>query len=344
MKFLLTIFYCCLFQCVWSQGLFNFSSADGNKKKIKEENLEALAHQLTANCNTDLEKTRSIFKWITENISYNTLIFQKISKHSASSKTFIEVEDTSMTLKPLDIRVAESVLKRRLAICDGYSRLFKALCDLSGIKSEIIIGYARSNWTRVGTRFYSNHTWNAVLINNKWHLLDVTWASGYLNYSDEFIKQYNDFYFLTPPEEFILDHYPEKIEWTLLKEPPSIQEFRLSPFKSQAFIKNRIQKISPSSGIIEAALGDTISIELEANDYNKKLIATPNPQMEIGIAHPVFTFFHPNSSSIISGQKTTYHYIIHAPIKWLHVIYDGEIVMRYKVVIKERNSIGMLKH
>jgi transglutaminase/protease-like cytokinesis protein 3 len=148
------------------------------------------------------------------------------------------------------------------------------LCDYAGLRSEIITGYARTNMQQMGSQFKPNHRWNAVLIDSTWNLLDVTWGSGFISYSDQFVKAYDDYYFLTPPEDFIRDHYPEDYRWTLLSDPPTLREFYRTPFKHSAFSKYTISSFAPAKGVIEVSVGDTINIELTMVDIeNKRKIA-----------------------------------------------------------------------
>src|SRR5213594_3421564 len=138
-----------------------------------------LAKLLTASDTTGHQKVKSIFKWVTDNIAYNVKSFQNRIRTSSTDYWLEEDDDTSAVLKPLNERVAEIVLKRRTAVCDGYARLFKTLCDYAGIRCEIITGYAKINTNRIGVQYRSNHKWNAVFIDSNWCLLDATWASGY---------------------------------------------------------------------------------------------------------------------------------------------------------------------
>lgn len=302
-----------------------------------ETNPAVLAQMITAGHTNELDKVRAIFHWITDNIAYNTIIFQKRTRYQPKVKTTGEQDDTSMVLKPLNERVAEGVLKRRVAVCDGYSRLFKTLCDYAGIKSVIIYGYARNFSNRVGTRFFSNHTWNAVSINGKWELLDATWASGYINFNDDFVKSYNDKYFLAPPQQFIEDHYPELIEWALLSKPPTLGEFRYSPFKYQSFFKKRILSISPTTGTIEAKIGDTINIEIETVSEEKNLLITGYPIMQSALLSLFNPLLMQESLTVTSSKKLKGHYIVNTPIEWLYVILNGETVLRYKVKLSDHH-------
>src|SRR6185436_9156125 len=132
----------------------------------------------------------------TDNISYT------VFRHTTTFTPVVFDEDNDGPLKPLNERVAIEVMKKRTALCDGYARLFKTLCDHAGIPAAIIQGYAKGGGRNL--RFGVNHYWNAVFFDNEWHLLDATWASGYMNWrGDEFTKDYEPAYFLAAPENFI---------------------------------------------------------------------------------------------------------------------------------------------
>jgi transglutaminase/protease-like cytokinesis protein 3 len=310
----------------------DFNSIDWKVLSIEAETPEQLSHKLTDGYKTDLEKVRAIFRWITENISYNVR-----GPYKNSSKRFLieEPEDTSSLLKPLNQRVAEIVLKNRYAVCDGYARLFKTLCDFAGVRSETISGFARYGGS--GARFRSNHAWNAVFLDSTWYLLDATWASGYTNYNGtEFIKRYDERYFLTPPHNFIYDHYPDDPRWTLLPTPPTLNEFNQTPYKYLAFVKFKIVSYQPSKGIIEANVGDTIRFELETNEPKKNLYVSQTPYGDSVIYYIYGDTFFPETTGVQSGKKISYSYII-KPVEtgWLYVVYNDELLFRYKLNVKK---------
>jgi hypothetical protein len=248
-----------------------------------------------------------------------------------------EADDTGYVLKPLNLRVAETVLNRRLAVCDGYARLFKVLCDYSNVPSEIIYGYARPNGSRGRGKFISNHTWNAVYLDSSWHLLDATWASGFTSYKgDEFFRAFDSRYFLTPASQFIYDHYPEDIAWTLMKDPPSQSEFNQTPFKYMGFIKTGIDSYLPSKGIIEAAMGDSIMFQVRSSMVHGLLEVSSTP--------PVDTIWFDDEPVIIGGKEKKYTYVVNDPAaEWLYVTCNGRIILRYKLVIrKPENKLAIL--
>jgi transglutaminase/protease-like cytokinesis protein 3 len=203
--------------------LCKYCSAQGSVQKyLQTEEInspEVLAQLLTATDTTDRQKVISIFSWITQNISYNVKRFENTNASRYATVPDEEDDDEAAPLKPLYERIAILVLKRRTAVCSGYANLFKSMCVHVGIPCEVITGLGKSNAGRLDKRFTSNHRWNAVFFDTVWHLLDVTWASGYINNRNEFQREYNPHYFLTAPGEFINDHYPEDVRWTLLLQP-----------------------------------------------------------------------------------------------------------------------------
>ena len=298
---------------------------------------DSLARMLTNDYKTDRDKVSSIFRWITENITYNVRPFYNANHPPA--KNLYDDDDTG-ALKPLSERVAIDVLKRRIALCDGYARLFKTLCDYAGIKSEVISGYADGGMGHSRLKFASNHRWNAVYLDSAWHLLDVTWASGYVTYSsNDFIQNYNTHYFLTPADEFVHDHYPEELQWTLLQRPPAIREFRYSPFKLNAFIKNKIESYKPESGIINALPGDTIQIELETGSDEKRLYVTDTPYVDSAVIAAVTLSDSSQQKYTVIGKRVFCKYIVTSPdVEWLHVILNDEVILRYKLNIKKTDT------
>ncbi len=296
-----------------------------------QQDVASLAAKLVKNCKTDREKVSVIFRWITDNISYTTF-----SKNKKVKPVYTEPDDDG-PLKPLNIRVAETVLNRRTAFCDGYARLFTALCDAVGIKSEIICGYANGGMQQSRTRFGVNHYWNAVFLEGKWHLLDATWASGYINlHGGEFVREYNGRYFLANPESFIRTHYPDDPRWTLLADDKVPDEFRHSPFRQKSFMKYGFTDFYPQKGIIDIRLGDTIVFELEARQHTYGPISPGLVVDSSFFSHSAtWVFLKPDAEKTSSRIRYTFP-VTSKEVQWLYLIYNDDVVMRYRVNVKPK--------
>jgi transglutaminase/protease-like cytokinesis protein 3 len=325
---------------VFSQNsLADFSEIDRRVKLIEATSPAVLSQQLTANYTTDLQKVRAIFRWITDNIAYRT---KETTIRKKRSKIIEEEPDDTTDLKPLDERVSETVLANKVAVCEGYARLFKTLCTYAGIRAEVVNGYGKTEPHKLRQRFRSNHAWNAVMIDSVWQLLDVTWASGYITWhGDSFVRQLDEQYFLSPPERFIREHYPDDLRWSLMDDPPLMPEFRLSPFKQKSFTKYRISSYKPSGGVIEANIGDTIQVELETADIQNDRNISSDPFLDISMYATATSALLVPPGTI--NQKTLYTYpVTSADIQWLYVLYNDDVILRYKLVVrKSRNEVAV---
>ena len=338
MKGIISIFFLLITKLSFSQKQsLNFSYIDRKVQSIEACAPDSLAQKLSASYATDVEKIRSIFRWITENIAYRTRNY--LGSRKGAKHLFDEEPEDTLSAS-LNERIALEVLRKKEAVCDGYARLFKILCDHAGIRSEIITGYARTNMNRMGEQFKSNHRWNAVLVDSSWYLLDATWASGYITYSsDQFVKAYDDYYFMTPPEDFIRDHYPEDSRWTLLANPPTLREFYRTPFRHSAFAKYSILSFAPMKGIIEAAIGDTVNVELTMAGIDRREIAPDTLKEDVAILPQTHSsdFLSPTLGN--DRGKISYRYPITTNnVEWLNIMYNDDIILRYKLNIRKNKD------
>ncbi len=54
-------------------------------------------------------------------------------------------------------------------VCEGYAKMFKALCDACDVPCLIVTGEAGT------TGSFENHMWNYVKVDDQWYLVDCTW-------------------------------------------------------------------------------------------------------------------------------------------------------------------------
>ncbi|KAL9651857.1 hypothetical protein ABK040_000204 [Willaertia magna] len=196
--------------------ILNYTEIDNralNTPSQVETNLTLLSQYLTLPYTTVEEKSRSIFRWITNNIAYDVIAYNSKDYRYCS---------------------AEDVLIRRKGVCAGYANLFDKLCLLSGISNHKISGTTK----RTQSFNESSHAWNAVQTEDGfWHLIDSTWASGYV--SNTFVKRFEDRYFFISPKELIYSHFPKEEHWQLLEKPVSREEFKkTAEIRASAFHYN----------------------------------------------------------------------------------------------------------
>lgn len=197
-----------------------------------EESVESLAAYLMIPARDDEEKARAIYRWITANIDYDVeSYFSGSYKTRSGSKT---------------------VLNDKKAVCAGYSQLFESLCDAAGLESVRIDGHGKGySYTPFSdTGRTSDHAWNAVKIDGRWRLVDPTWGAGHIDEVGGFVRQFDDYYFLTPPEEFIYTHLPDDPRWQLLERPLSKEEYEDLVYVKPPFFRSEMKILSHPEGVI----------------------------------------------------------------------------------------------
>jgi transglutaminase/protease-like cytokinesis protein 3 len=251
---------------------YDYSKVDAHARGITYKELDKLSQDITRGLTKDHEKVRAIFAWITANIEYDTKAFHRAS--GPVTFTYSSEEELQQLLAEQNEKTVLNVLNKQRGVCDGYARLFKFLCEKNGISCEIINGYARNNPNSIGEEQPgSNHSWNAVLLNQKWYLIDPTWGSGYTDPGvTSFTRDFRPGYFLTPPDKFILDHFPDDPEWQLMNRQVSRKEFFNLPLTKAGFLKFNISDYSPKSGIIKARKGEPIEFEFTSDQKINEIL------------------------------------------------------------------------
>ena len=77
------------------------------------------------------------------------------------------------------------------AVCEGYARTCKILCELCGLDCYYVVGYCGNDPVGGG------HAWNLVKVDGKWYQLDITWNDGgesrdYFLVTDDFMRLSRD--------------------------------------------------------------------------------------------------------------------------------------------------------
>ena len=77
------------------------------------------------------------------------------------------------------------------AVCEGYARSVKILCDLCSVDCYFVTGYCNNDPVNGG------HAWNLVNVESNWYQLDTTWNDGgsnkdYFLVTDDFMSLSRD--------------------------------------------------------------------------------------------------------------------------------------------------------
>jgi hypothetical protein len=287
-----------------------------------------LAAQLMSRTGNQRETVSNIFFWMATRIEY--YISAPRPWQSRNELHGYQVaEDTGAPL-PITERVAIKVLHDRRTHCEGFARLFQSLCMHAGIEAVIVTGYGRTG--RSG-RFRSNHAWNAVWLDNRWQLLDVTWAANFTSSGAE--ARAAELYFLADPASFALHHFPDDLRWTLFDSVSMPPELSRAPFRLRSYVKYFISDYRPGSGTLQARLGDTLRFAIRSSDINYTHNIIPDSLWEEGSRYiaPGILYADPVSER---GDWIYYEVPVNSlQLQWLHLMINQDAVLRYRVNVKK---------
>ncbi|ESN91148.1 hypothetical protein HELRODRAFT_194540 [Helobdella robusta] len=200
-----------------------------------------LVDQLTANCVTDLEKARAIFRWITVK-DLNVMEFSETVK-----------QDTPLGL-----------LRGIKYGTETYHTLFMRLCSYAGLLCKEVKGHSKSVGYEPGMKVRPEiflNVWNVVLINGDWRPVQCNWGARHLvmhrdpqqqqrqqqqqkqttKLRDKIRYEYDEHYFLTDPDEFIMEFWSLDRDWQLLENPITLEDFENMPFVRSVFFHHGLE-------------------------------------------------------------------------------------------------------
>lgn len=285
------------------------------------KSIEGLSERIDYDFKTKIEKVRAVYNWIALNIEYNT--FDTFFLKNPEFVIYQNEYDRKRYKEKRKEFLINKVFKNKKGVCYDYALLFQKLCNLLNIKNELIYGYTKSSINSIGLiPTAKNHVWNAVEIDGKWLLFDVTYGSGHI-YKGVWQKEMNLSYFNVKKEKLKLTHFPVKKYWqNYIKQKP-LKDFCLAPFYQDAYLKNKIEIIKPQIGEIKISKKNK-KIKLKVNNFKKHhtihyAYSSDNiiriPTIENNDSYTSISFKNP--------QKST----------GLHIYIDNELTLEYKITL-----------
>lgn len=282
-------------------------------------NANELAEKINKDFSNDLEKIRALYIYVTNTVEYNINEY----KYGVDNYSFIysSKEELEQKIRQRNLGIINKTLSTKKAICEGYSMVFKEVCDIINIKCVVISGFTRTPFSQIGKLpLEGKHAWNAVYINSKWNLVDTTWGAGYSSGSNHWIKEYDEHYFFTNPKDIITTHFPEESKWQLLNSSKSEIQFTSQPLYSSLFFKEKIQLLFPESGILNTK-----------NEFIILKLKNVKPDAELGYAFKndyYLTTLIPEFKNNIATLKI--------PLKGkrnttLNILIDTEMILQYRI-------------
>lgn len=186
---------------------------------------------------TDLEKIKKIYKYITTNVDYD-YTYQKYSAYNA----FVEGQ----------------------AVCNGYSMLLYKMSKMAGIDDVRIVTGEAFNGEKT-----ERHAWNLIKIEDKYYYLDATWDATLHGEINDKVE--NMTYFLTGSDSFDKNHFPEKeinSEFNISTEPYFKKEIVNNGIYLNSTSKLKEKDINNVSIISGISLNTNILDFINQNNFN----------------------------------------------------------------------------
>lgn len=179
--------------------LYNQEAFTKSKDISQASTFDEIIKYVNSNYKDDAEKLSMICGWFFYNFDYDI-------------KNFITGETYSNP---------EVIFNRKKGICYDMCILFQAFCSELNVRCEIFEGYTKD----LDGQFNlceTNHSWNAVYINDNWYHCDILWTIGELLVEEykpqefSFRKKVSYWNFLNRGDfSFLDDHIPAIPMWQL---------------------------------------------------------------------------------------------------------------------------------
>ena len=162
-------------------------------KTIYYNAIEVLVDINNSDYLTDYEKALNIYRYITQNVMYDYVIYDFMSyENDFSIKSFGNY--SCFYLESIFYDFED--LEYKYAVCDGLAKAYSLLCNIEGIECFKVNG-------TVGD---GNHAWNKIYLDEQdcWYYVDTTWGQAvyYDNDSSSYKQILTHSYFLFKQDDY----------------------------------------------------------------------------------------------------------------------------------------------
>ena len=236
-------------------------------------NVKDLSDRILKDFNSDEDKVRAAFFWLAKNIRYNLKEYYNPTQRSYNFSYSTE-EEKQQKLQAIKDKIVSDAFRNKIGVCEEYAQSFKKICDLLNIEAEVIKGYVKNFAEEIGKPSNStNHAWNAVKINNKWIILDATWAAGY-EYNGKWVRKFDNYFYNIPKDKIFKTHLPEDSIWILRFGRITKKEFYNQPIYGNGFLNSKTELVSPTKGTINLKNEENITIKIKNLDIKNLIYYT----------------------------------------------------------------------
>lgn len=108
---------------------------------------EKLTQLIQTNFKTEEDRAAAAYIWIASNIRYDFKALKHIEPQNFKGKSDKEIQQKMEEFK---VELAERTIKRELGVCFNYAQLYHRICQLMGLKSEVVTGFCMNEISDLG--------------------------------------------------------------------------------------------------------------------------------------------------------------------------------------------------
>lgn len=321
------MFFCC--------EIFMFSQISSEiKNKVdkypkKMASPGTLAALIDFDIEDDVDKVGAIYYWMANRIDFDVKDYFSNKKKYAYSFKYKTQDEKEKKIEKINFDIISSSFLNKKASSNGFAHLFKRLCNNVGVECVVIKGTMKNSLKFIGRKpGFINHWWNAVKLNDKWCLVDVALGSGSIDIkSEKFIRAYNEAYFLTLPDLFVLNHFPRDVEWLLVDKTKD--DFANFPLFHTEYLNSDCQFSFPQAGVIADVKENKMEFAIQQDDVHQELSALPLI---------TYRFMKDNHADTLKPVQKGNQFWFEVPLvsrkyDYLTIYSDNEEIVTYKVKI-----------
>lgn len=168
----------------------------GTRSLKSFKQMEQVVKEIIKDCVNDEQKALAIHDWLASNLSYDNVALLNHDLDDASDP--------------------EKLFTSKIAVCSGYARLARIFYGIAEIPCVNVCGFANGydedSLIEGQTYDESNHEWNAIYVNDKWQIIDITWDSPNKYYGKDDTKNISNkpaehTYYMISPVAFGAEHF-----------------------------------------------------------------------------------------------------------------------------------------
>eukprot|EP00808_Paulinella_micropora_P023645 g12562.t1 len=239
-------------------------------RQVLQSGHAATAAWLAEGLESDTAKTRAVFSFIAQHVTYD----HERALDIDSGRYMIQLprgQTRSQTL-------SREAFQTKKAVCEGISHLLNEMLASIDIRSRYVSGICKGRGYVVGDAIpdSNGHGWNLVYLEGGWHLMDVTWSLWKNNSSDSTTPggpERTDYaYWDADPRVLMFSHFPSTPADSLMEQALTRNEFISSvepgyPSSTFALLRGNQQGQIPANGTLMCEGSPLVLRLLVPDDY-----------------------------------------------------------------------------